>query len=198
MMLIRRFGFLLCVGAGLVAGKPLRALPVDFTPHPYEYRFDGAIFTGFKFIHGKERIIYLPPAGWTYLGSGDAASLRAPEETSTVRAEITHKENTVLPTWDQEGIDALTKRAEALLPPVNELKIIEVCKKPFQIGGCETIRVDFTGQMLAQNYKFVVVLVPFADEQFGFVMYAEKKEFEAAATRFMSSLNTLRWEKPTP
>ena len=132
------------------------------------------------------------------MGSGATATLRDPEATSTIRAEITHKDNTALPTWDQEGIDALTKRAQALLPLASELTITEVCQKPFQIGGHETIRFDFTGQMLAQNYKFVVVLVPFADEQFGFVMYAEKKEFEAAATRFMSSLNTLRWEKPTP
>ena len=199
MMPIHRILFPTLLCAGLVGGSSLRALPVDFTPKPYEYHFDGATFHGVKLIHGDERISYILPLGWKCWGDRNTLSMRLPEAVGNAWAEISHKENTPPPTWDQEGIDALLKRAQALLPPVaQEVKVTEVCKNPLQMRGHDTIRFNFTGQMMAQSYQFIVVLLPLEDEQFGFVMYGEKKDYESAATSFMSSLGSLRWEKAGP
>jgi len=192
--------FLLFVGAGLAWGGSLQASTVDFTPRPYDYLADGGVFHGFKFVHGKERILYIPPPGWTCSGNASTASLRPPEGASSARAEITHTEGTpLLPSWDQDGINALIQHAQALLPPLaQEVQIADVRKNPLQVDGHETVLLVFTGRLFAQNYKFFVMLLPLAEEQFGFVLYAEKKEYEAAATAFMGSLYSVRWEKPSP
>ena len=194
MIFSHRFLFLLV--ACLVSGESLPASSADLTPRSHEYFLDGVSFKGIKFIHGKEIIIYAPPPNWACSGDSTAASLR-PEGVSTVRAEITHKESTPpFPAWDQDGINALIKRAQALLPPqAQDVQIADVRKNPLLMGGHETALFVFTGTLLSQKYKFSVVLLPLEDEQFGFLVYSEAREYEAAAMAFMQSLYSIRWEK---
>jgi len=201
MRAMHRFVFPLLVGASLAGAGSLRALPVDFTPRPYEHLVDGGVQRGFQFVHGKQKVLYLPPPGWTWSGNASTVSLRSPEgASSSARAEFTHKEGTSsAPAWDQAGINALIQRAQALLPPLaQEVQIVDLRQNPLLMDEHETALFVFTGQLHAQAYQFFVVLLPLEDEQFGFVLYAEKKEYEAAATAFIRSLGGMRWEKPAP
>ena len=199
-ILMKRWVFWLFVGASLVKGGALRALPVDFTPRPYEQPSDGGVERGFQFLHGKQNVAYLPPPGWTWTGDAAKVSLRPPEVGSSVRAEFTHTEGTPAPpAWDQAGINLLIPRAQALLPRLAQgVQIADLRQNPIHIDGRETALFVFSGPLYAQSYQFFVVLLPLEEEQFGFVLYAEKKECEAAATAFLRSLGSLHWEKPTP
>ena len=195
-----RFVLPLLVAASLVAGGELQALPVDFTPRPYEHLSDGGVYRGFAFLHGPQRVVYLPPPGWTWAGDAAKVSLRPPEGPSSARAEFIHTEGTPPPPdWDQAGINLLIQRAQTLLPPLaHGVQLADLRQNPIRIDGHETVLFVFTGQMYAQTFQFFVVLLPLEKEQFGFVLYAEKKEYEAAATVLMRSLGTMRWEKPAP
>ncbi|MEI6560903.1 MAG: hypothetical protein WCO68_02345 [Verrucomicrobiota bacterium] len=195
-----RFVLPLLVGACLVVGGEVRALPVDFTPRPYEHSSDGGIYRGFEFIHGQQKVVYLPPPGWTWVGDAAKVSLRPPEGANSARAEFTHTEGTPPPpAWDQAGINVLIQRAQALLPPLAQgVQIADLRQNPIFIDGHETALFVFTGHLYAQTYQFFVLLLPLEKEQFAFVLYAEKKEYEAAATALIRSLGAMRWAKSAP
>lgn len=199
MMRIKRLLFYCLFGVGALAGGSLHALPVDLTPQPHDYLFDSVPFHGIKFIHGKEWVMYTPPPGWSYSGDAKSIALKPSKGVGSARVEIAHQDNTAPPSWDHEGINALFKRALAVLPPLAQnMQLVDFRKNPLIMGGHDTALLVFTGTLFAQNYKFSVVLLPLQDEQFSFLMFAEKSEYESAASVFMRSLYSVHWEKPTP
>ena len=195
---LRRFviGFVVLCSNGL----QLMALPVDFTPQAHEFVFESMKRDGIRMRHGTGWIAYLPPPNWTCTREGGLLVLRPPAAMRSARGSISHQEGSPpLPAWDQMGINTFIQRVRVFLPPsAQNVQIADVRRDPLRIGGRETYLFVFSGYMLAQKCRLMVILLPMEDEQFAFMLSAEEKEYEAAAAAFMTSLYSFHWENPTP
>jgi len=171
----------------------LWAAPVDFTPRPFVTELDGVKFQDIKFIQGGQEICYRPLQGWVASGSPEVARFR-PDSESAVRVEFTHSDGTSAPAWDEEGVKDLRQRAMAVLPPVQELKLLSELRSPLQMNGHATIAFTYSGVLFSQKYKIYLLLLPLESEQFNFFLYAPEKDFDKASKLFLSSLFGLQWK----
>lgn len=182
-----------CVALGFA--PPLQSAPVDLTPHPQIKLQDGVELPEIQFSHGTETICYRPPTNWRANGSAINARLEAANG-STIRVEITHRDNTPPCNWDEAALTALRATAAGCVPQtVTHVKAETESQSLVRLNGGQTIAFTFSGVLYSQKYEFLVLLYPVGTEQFCFVLQSEEKEFSKACEQFIASLYSMRWEK---
>jgi hypothetical protein len=186
---IRPFALLL-----LSAGSALAQL--DLNPTLATRELEGVRFTELVFQHGKDRITYEPPSGWSYRGSVTTLALTPPQRSqaeAVIKAMPLSRPPVPL---TPERMTELRQRAISLVSTGAEnVEVVSEEQSPTRIDGRETFEVVLGYVLHGQRFQSSALFLTLDDSEMIFRLQCHSSDFADLAKLFRGSLCSLQWQR---
>jgi hypothetical protein len=178
----------------LSAGSALAQL--DLNPTLATRELEGVRFTQLVFQHGKDRVTYEPPSGWSYRGSTTALALTPPQKSQAealIKAMPLSRPPAPL---TPERMVELKQRAIGLIPNGAEnLEVMSEEQSPTRIDGRETFEVVLGYVLHGQRFQSSVLFLTLDDSEMVFRLWCHSADFTELAKLFRGSLCGFQWQR---
>jgi hypothetical protein len=166
---------------------------IDFTPAVSEYVAEGAKFQQLTFAHGKQKIEYELPLGWSFEGSPVELRLKPPKKMfaeAVINAAPLIKPQPL----DQNAIEALKQHFIASVPPGSQfVKIERELQNVVAFGYNNAVDVTMSYQVMGEKFLTSALIVNLPDTQLTFRFTARKDDFELLQREFRMSIGSWHW-----
>jgi hypothetical protein len=166
---------------------------IDLTPAVSEYLAEGAKFQQLTFVHGKQKIEYELPLGWSFESSSVELRLKPPKKMfaeAVINAAPLIKPQPL----DQNTIEALKQHFIASLPPGSQfVKIERELQNAVALGYNNGFDVTVSYQVMGEKFLRSALFVNLPDTQLTFRFTARKGDFEPLQRDFRMSIGSWRW-----
>lgn len=169
---------------------------IDLTPAVSEYVAEGAKFQQLTFVHGKQKIQYELPLGWSFEGS--PVELRLKPLKKMFAEAIINAAPLIKPQpLDQSTVEALEQHFIAGLPPGSQfVKIERELKNVVALGYNSGFDVTVSYQVMGEKFLRSALFVNLPDTQLIFRFTARKGDFELLQREFRMSIGSWHWLEP--
>jgi hypothetical protein len=179
----------------LSAGSALAQL--DLNPTLATRELEGVRFAQLVFKHGKDRVTYEQPSGWSYRGSTTILALTPPQKTqaeATIQAMPLSRPPAPL---TAERMAELRQRAISIVPKGAEnIEVVKEEQSPIKIDDRETFEVVLGYVLYGQRFQSSVLFLTLDDAEMVFRLRCSSSDFTELATLFRGSLASLQWQRP--
>jgi hypothetical protein len=169
---------------------------IDLTPTVNEYIAEGAKFQQLTFAHGRQKIEYELPLGWSFEGSSTELRLKPPKKTFA-EAVINAAPLTKPQPLDQSAVDAFKQQLIASLPPGSQFVTIErELQNVVALGSYNAVDITMSYQVMGEKFLRSCLFVNLPDTQLIFRFTARKDDFEPLQRDFRMSIGSWHWLGP--
>lgn len=166
---------------------------IDLTPAVSEYVAEGAKFQQLTFVHGKQKIEYELPLGWSFESSSTQLRLKPPKKMfaeAVINAAPLSKPQPL----DQITVEALKQQFIAGLPPGSQfVKIESELQNVGALGYNNGVDVTVSYQVMGEKFLRSALFVNLPDTQLTFRFTARKDDFERLQRDFRMSIGSWHW-----
>jgi hypothetical protein len=172
---------------------------IDLTPAVSEYTAQGATFQQLTFVHGKQKIEYELPLGWSFESSSTLLRLKPPKK-MFAEAVINATPLSRPQPLDQSVAEALKQQFIASLPPGSQFVTIErELQNVVALGNNNGVDLTVSYQVMGEKFLRSALFVNLPDTQLVFRFTARKDDFERLERDFRMSIGSWHWlESDTP
>ena len=166
---------------------------IDLTPAVREYTSEGAKFEQLTFTHGKQRIEYVLPRGWSFDGTRTELRLKPPKKAfaEVVIDAVPLSKSQLL---EQNTAKALQQQCLGSLPPGSQfVKVEQEMENPIPFDGNHSFEVIVSYQVIGETFLRSTLFVNLPDTQLIFRFTARKDDFEPLQREFRTSLGSWHW-----
>ncbi len=166
---------------------------IDFTPAVSEYIAEGTKFQQLTFVHGKQKIEYELPLGWSFESSPTQLRLKPPKK--MLAEAVINATPLIKPQpLDQSAAEALKQQLIASLPPGSQFVTIErELQNVVALGYNSGVDVTVSYQMMGEKFLRSALFVNLPDTQLTFRFTARKGDFEPLQRDFRMSIGSWHW-----
>jgi hypothetical protein len=165
---------------------------IDLSPAVREYTGEGAKFEQLTFTHGKQRIEYVLPRGWSFDGTRTELRLRPPKK-AFAEAVID-----AVPLSKSQLLEqnALRQQCLSSLPPGSQfVKVEQEMENAIPFDGNHSFEVIVSYQVIGETFLRSTLFLNLPDTQLIFRFTARKDDFEPLQREFRTSLGSWHWRE---
>jgi len=172
----------------LLAGTPLLAVPVDFSPHSEGYTLDGMQMKRTFFMQGDKRIGYDVPNGWGVNGAGSKLIL-TPPKAAQAQATIECIPLSAPEIYNEAHVKDLAEQAAAFIPAKAE-KVTPVLTRlnDFRVEKHDVLEIVTAYSFYGQAFRIGVIYVNYGDNQLRCKIITHAADFDDLYAAFRGSL----------
>jgi hypothetical protein len=166
---------------------------IDLTPTVSEYTAEGAKFQQLAFVHGKQKIEYELPLGWSFESRPTQLRIKPPKK-MLAEAVINATPLIKAQPLDQSAAEALKQQFIASLPPGSQFVTVErELQNVVALGYSNGVDVTVSYQVMGEKFLRSALFVNLPDTQLTFQFTARKDDFERLQRDFRMSVGSWHW-----